>query len=108
MHGKRPQLRVNCRVRLLEALRLLRVVQVTDTLLYELSDIGDFGQNLRIGAPVNKALQIRVNCLDIVLVLIVDVKLIQFLDETSLFLVKLGRELKFELLLPLFKLLDHL
>ena len=108
VHGKRPQLRVNRCVRLLEALRLLRVVQVTDTLLYELCYVCDLGQNLRIGAPVNEALQIRVNCLNIVLVLIVDVKLIQFLDETGLFLVKLGRELKFKLLLPLFKLLDHL
>ena len=73
VHRKRPQLRVNRRVRLLEALRLLRVVQIADTLLYKLSDVGDLGQNLRIGAPVNKALQIRVNCLNIVLVLSEDI-----------------------------------
>ena len=48
------------------------MIQITDTLLYELSDVLDFGQNLRICAPVNEALQIRVNCLDIVLVLVID------------------------------------
>ena len=99
---------MNRRVLFLEALRLLRMVQVTDALLDELSDVSNFGQNLSICAPIYKALQIRVNCLDIVLILGIGVKLIQFLDEAGLFLVKLGRELKFELLFPLIKLLDHL
>ena len=71
MHGKRLKLWVDLGVSLLEAFCLLRMIQVTDTLLYELSDVSDLGQDFRIGASVNKALQIRVNCLDIVLVLIV-------------------------------------
>ena len=71
VHFERPYLRCNRRFRLLKAPRLLYVVQITGTLLHELIDVLDFGQNLPFLALFNEALQIHVNSLDIVPALVI-------------------------------------
>ena len=108
MHRKRLQLRVNLRVCLLKALCLLRMIQVADALLYEFCDVSDFRQDFCIRASINKALQILVNCIDVILVASVNIELIQFFYESGFLLIIFSRELKFELLFPFLKFLNNL